>query len=90
MKPSQKEQKRTRKKKKKCAGLRSSEQSSATHWTVRCAPNSPVHGPANYLLLEILACIGYKSLDRPHVAPDSSVCQPPTASYHVGRGPMIK
>jgi hypothetical protein len=71
MKPSQKEQKRTRKKKEKsvldCVAL-----------------DSPMHDPANCLFSGILACASYKSPDRPRGAPNSPVCQPPTASYHVG------
>jgi hypothetical protein len=53
---------------------------------VWCAPDSPVHGLANCLLSRILARVSYNSLDCPRRAPDSPVCQPPTASYHVGRG----
>jgi hypothetical protein len=54
------------------------------------ASDGPVHGPANSLLSGILACVGYNSLDHPHEAPDSLVCQPPMASCHVGHGPTVK
>jgi hypothetical protein len=79
-----------RNKKKKHAGLESTGWPGASHRTVRCAPDSPLHGPANCLLSRILACIGYNSPDHPHGAPDSPVWQPPTVSCHVGRGPMVK
>jgi hypothetical protein len=73
-------------KRKKCARLRSTRRSGATHRTIRCAPNSTVHGPANCLLSEILSCVGYNSPERPRGPPDYPVCQPPTTSCHVGRG----
>jgi hypothetical protein len=83
MKSSQKKQMRTRKKKKKVCWTEE-------HQTVWChPPDSLVHGPTNFLLSGILACVGYNSPDRPHEAPDSPVWQPPTASYHVGRGPTV-
>jgi hypothetical protein len=50
-----KEQKRTRMKKRKGAGLRSIGRSGATHRTVRCAPNSPVHGPTHFSALEVFS-----------------------------------
>jgi hypothetical protein len=53
------------------------------------APDGLVHGPANWLLSRILACVGYNSLDRPRVALDSPVCQQPTASCHIDRGPTV-
>jgi hypothetical protein len=53
------------------------------------APDSLVHGLANWALLGILACIGYNSLDRPHEAPDSPVSQRPTTSGHVITRPIV-
>jgi hypothetical protein len=64
--------------------------SGATHRTVRCAPDSLVHGPANSVLSGILACVSYNSSDGPRVAPDSLVSQQPTVSGHVGSGPTVK
>jgi hypothetical protein len=60
-----KEQKRIRLKKEKGTDLCSTERSGATHRTVRCAPDSPMHGPPNRPLSGSLASVGYKSLDRP-------------------------
>jgi hypothetical protein len=54
------------------------------------APDSPVHGPANSLLLGFSACVGYNSPDGPRKAPDSPVSQHPMASGHVGPGPTFK
>jgi hypothetical protein len=80
-----KENKRNQRKEQgKGAGLQCTKQSGATHRTVRC------HGPANWALSGILACVGYNSSDRPREAPDSPVCEPPTASCYVGRGPKVK
>jgi hypothetical protein len=77
MKSSQKEKNKTRKKKEK--------------GVLDCvAPDTPVHGPPNCLLSRILACVGYNSPDRPRGAPDHPVCQPPTASCHVGQEPTVK
>ena len=91
MKSSQKKQKRTRKKKEKMVvGLKSTGQSGAPHRTIWCAPDSLVNSPANCMLSWILACVDYNSPDRPCGAPDTLVCQPPTASCHVGRGPTVK
>jgi hypothetical protein len=44
------------------------------HLTVRCAPNSPVHGPTNGLLSGISAYVDYNLPDRSHGALDSPVC----------------
>jgi hypothetical protein len=56
--------------------------------TVRCHPlDSLVHGPTNWALSGILACVDYNSPDRLCVALDSPVSQQPTASCHVARGP---
>jgi hypothetical protein len=83
MKSSQKEQKKTRKKKEKVCWTEE-------HRTVQChSPDSPVHGSVNCLLSGILACVGYDSSDHPCEALDSPVCQPPTASCHIGRGPTV-
>jgi hypothetical protein len=87
VKRSKREQERNRK---KCAGLKSTGRSGANHRTVRCAPNSLVHCPANYLLSGILACVHYKSPDHLCGAPDSSVCQPPMACCQVGWGTTVK
>jgi hypothetical protein len=85
MKSSQKEQKRT-KKEKKCVGLKSTRRSGASHQTVQCAPDSPVHDPGKCLILEILAYVDYNSPDCPRGAPDSPVCRPPTASCTLVEG----
>jgi hypothetical protein len=90
MKLSKKEQKKTRKKKEKGCWTEGTGRSGAPHQTVRCALDSSVHGPANCLLSGILACVDYNSLDRPRGASNSPVCQSPTASCHVSRGPMVK
>jgi hypothetical protein len=52
---------------------------------VQChPPDSLLHGLANGLLSGILVCVGYNSADHLCRVFDSPVCQPPTASYHVG------
>jgi hypothetical protein len=48
----------------------------AQHRTVRCAPDSPVHGPCNSLLSGFAGYVGYNSLDSPREASDSLVYQP--------------
>jgi hypothetical protein len=58
-----------------CAGLRSTGWSGATHRTVRCAPDSSVHGPPNWLLLRISAYADYNSPNCSRGAPDNLVCQ---------------
>jgi hypothetical protein len=67
---------RQRKERKEGAGLRSTGQSRATHRTVWCVPDSPVHGPSNSMLSGFPAYDGYNSSDSPHEAPDSLVYQP--------------
>jgi hypothetical protein len=90
MKLRQKEQREKQKKKENCVGLRSTRQSGATHQTVWCASDSPVHGLANCLLSRILTCVDYNSPDCSREASDSPVCQLPMASCHVGRGPTVR
>jgi hypothetical protein len=48
----------------------------AQHRTVRCAPDTPVHGLPNSLLSSFPGYIGYNSPDSPREAPDSPVYQP--------------
>jgi hypothetical protein len=67
---------RQRKDRRKGAGLRSTGWSSATHRTVRCAPDSPVHDPPNSLLSGFPGYVGYNSSDSPREAPNSPVYQP--------------
>jgi hypothetical protein len=64
--------------------------SGATHRTVRCAPDIPVHDSTNSLSSGFSACVGYNSPDGPCEMPDSPVSQQPTASGHVGPGPTVK
>jgi hypothetical protein len=78
MKSSLKVQKITKKEKKACW--------TKEHRTVRRHSSD---SSANFLLSGILAYVGYNSPYRPCKAPDSPVCQPPTASCHVGRGPTV-
>jgi hypothetical protein len=48
-----------------------------------------LHGPTNSLLSRILARVGYNSPSSSCGAPDSTVCQPPMATCHVDREPMV-
>jgi hypothetical protein len=49
---------------------------SGVHRIVRCAPDSPVHGPPNSLLSGFPGYVDYNSPDSPREAPDNLVYQP--------------
>jgi hypothetical protein len=67
---------RQRKERRKGARLRSTGPSGATHCTVWCALDSPVHGPPNSFLSCFPGYVSYNSPDSPREAPNSPLYQP--------------